>query len=56
MSCKCAVRCDEYHGWRCTITDGRCEYLVPNSKRCAADFGEGPDVDVDNEQEAANEQ
>lgn len=30
MSCKCARTTDEYHGWKCTITEM---------------FGEGPDVD-----------
>lgn len=23
MSCKCAIRTDEYHGWECSITEGR---------------------------------
>lgn len=44
MSCKCAKATDENHGWECTITDGPCEFLVPNGKRCAEIFGEGPDV------------
>lgn len=44
MSCKCAVSTDEYHGWECSITGGPCMYLVPNSKRCAEEYGEGPDV------------
>ena len=24
MTCKCAVRTDEYHGWKCSITEGSC--------------------------------
>lgn len=45
MSCKCAKMTDEYHGWKCTITDGACMYFIPNSKACARDYGEGPDAD-----------
>ena len=45
MSCKCAKRTDQWHGWECTITDGECMYLFPDSKACARDFGEGPDAD-----------
>ena len=44
MACKCAYRTDEYHGWGCTVTDGACMFLVPNSKACAEEYGEGPDV------------
>jgi len=45
VSCKCAKRTDQWHGWECTITDGECMYLFPDSKACARDFGEGPDAD-----------
>lgn len=38
--CVCAERTDEYHGWRCTITDGACMYLYPNQKACADEYGE----------------
>lgn len=50
MSCKCAEKCDEYNGWRCTVTDGECVFLYPSSKRCAEICGEGPDA-----KEAADE-
>lgn len=43
--CKCASQTDEWHGWKCSITDGPCEFLTPNSKKCAEEFGEGPDSD-----------
>lgn len=43
-NCTCAIPCDEFHGWRCSITDGECMYLVPDSKACARDYGEGPDA------------
>lgn len=44
MSCKCAKRTDEYHGWECEITEGACMFLIPDSKACAEQYGEGPDV------------
>lgn len=44
MACKCAERTDEYHGWRCTVTDGACMFPHPNSKACAEKYGEGPDA------------
>lgn len=44
MSCKCARKTDEYHGWECSITEGACIFLIPDSKRCAENFGEEPDT------------
>lgn len=51
MSCKCAIPTDEYSGWECSITGGACMYLVPNSKRCAKEYGEGPDAYTETEKE-----
>lgn len=51
MSCKCAIRTDEYHGWECSITEGACMFLTPNSKACAEEYGEGPDADCDEDEE-----
>ena len=48
MGCKCAIATDEYHGWECSITEGPCMFLVPNSKKCAEEYGEGPDADDTN--------
>lgn len=45
MGCKYAIRTDEYHGWKCSVTDGACMFLIPNSKQCAEIFSEGPDAD-----------
>lgn len=45
MGCKCAIRTDEYHGWECSITEGPCMFLYPNSKTCAKKYGEGPDAE-----------
>jgi len=44
MACKCAIETDRWHGWECDITGGACMYLIPDSKQCAKDFGEGPDA------------
>lgn len=44
MSCKAAYATDEWHGWGCEVTGGACVYLTPNSKRCAEEYGEGPDA------------
>jgi hypothetical protein len=43
--CKCAIEIDEFHGWGCTVSGDHCVYLIPNSKSCAKDYGEGPDAD-----------
>ena len=43
MSCKCAIF-DNEEGWECSVSGDRCIYLVPNSKQCAEEYGEGPDV------------
>lgn len=42
MACRFAERCDEYHGYRCSETDGACVFLVPNEKVCYDIYGEGP--------------
>lgn len=53
-ACKCAERTDEFNGWRCSIIEGACMYFMPDSKRCAKEYGLGPDaegVDKDEEQQ-----
>lgn len=42
--CSCSRSTDEYHGWECTITEGACMFLSPDSKQCAKEYGEGPDA------------
>jgi len=54
MGCKCAKVTDEYHGWECSITDGECIYMYPDSKRCAKEYGEGPDAPHDNCEDCEN--
>lgn len=44
MACKCAIRVDEYNGWKCSVTDGECVFTYPSSKLCAEIWGEGPDA------------
>lgn len=51
MSCKCAERTDEYHGWACSVTDGACMFYHPDSKACAEKYGEGPDAHSSDEME-----
>lgn len=50
MTCKCAKRTDEYHGWECEITEGACMFFVPNSRLCAELYGEGPDAEYNDEE------
>ncbi|MEF9952221.1 MAG: hypothetical protein RR782_02550 [Clostridium sp.] len=44
MSCRWASY-DIDEGWECSVTGDRCIYMIPNSKRCAEEYGEGPDAD-----------
>lgn len=30
--CICAIETDEYHGYRCDVTDGECMFLFPDEK------------------------
>ena len=50
-NCKAAYHTDEWHGYGCNITEGACMFLVPDSKKCADMYGEGPDAEQDNEAE-----
>lgn len=56
MACKCAIPTDEYHGYECSITEGACMFLVPNSKRCAEVYGEGPDAEGFDEEDNSEEE
>lgn len=51
MACKNA-KFDNEDGWYiCDVTGNRCCFVTPNSKICAATYGEGPDVKSNTEQE-----
>lgn len=41
--CKCASF-DLDEGWKCSVSGNRCVYIIPDSKACARDYGEGPDA------------
>lgn len=44
MSCKCASY-NSKGRYNCTASGSECIYLFPNSKRCAEEYGEGPDAE-----------
>ena len=45
MSCKCAKYDAEDGRYLCSVSGDNCMYLIPNSEKCAKDYGEGPDVE-----------
>ena len=49
MSCKCASISKDCCMWVCSITGDQCMYMIPNSKQCAKDYGEGPDANNESE-------
>ena len=48
--CKAAYHTDEWHGYGCSITEGACMFLFPDSRRCAQEYGEGPDAESQEEE------
>lgn len=55
MSCVCAKRTDEYHGWECEITGDACMYLIPSQDACADAYGEVEHTDKFREEGGQNE-
>lgn len=55
-NCKAAYYTDGWHGYGygCSITEGACMFLFPDSKCCAQEYGEGPDA-KEEEDEGADE-
>ena len=47
MGCKYATFNSDSGRWNCSVSGDGCMYLAPNSKRCAEDYGEGPDVNME---------
>lgn len=43
MACRCAEFDSDIGRYICDVTGDACMYLTPNSKKCAEDYGEGPD-------------
>lgn len=54
-NCKAAYYTDEWHGYGCSITEGPCMFLFPNSKACAEKYGEGPDTNGEKDGEETQE-
>ncbi len=54
--CKAAYCTDEWHGYGCSITEGACMFLIPDSKACAERYGEGPDAGETDESEESDGQ
>lgn len=44
MACICAKYDPSEGRYECSVTGDYCMYMHPNSKRCAEDYGEGPDA------------
>lgn len=49
MNCRCSEYDSDEGRYYCEISGSQCTYLIPNSKKCAEEFGEGPDVEGLNE-------
>lgn len=45
MNCKCANYNEDEGRYYCEVSGSQCMYLFPSSKRCAEDYGEGPDAE-----------
>ena len=41
MGCICAIK--TINGYKCNITEEKCNFDIPDSKRCAEEYDEGPD-------------
>lgn len=52
--CKAAYHTDEWHGYGCSIMEGACMFLFPDSERCAQEYGEGPDAESREEENENN--
>ena len=46
MSCKAAKLDPDEGRYDCAVSGNQCIYLFPDSKRCAEEYGEGPDADT----------
>lgn len=49
MSCKCVTFDSDSCRWQCEVSGDGCIYFIPDSKRCAEEYGEGPDVEEGHE-------
>lgn len=44
MSCKAAKLDQDSGRYDCEVSGSQCIYLIPSSKACAEEYGEGPDA------------
>ncbi|MDF2883836.1 MAG: hypothetical protein K0R54_4400 [Clostridiaceae bacterium] len=44
MDCTFASFDEDLGRYKCSVSGDECVYFIPNSKSCAKDYGEGPDV------------
>ena len=44
MSCKAAKFDPDEGRYYCDVSGDQCMYYIPNSKKCAEEYGEGPDA------------
>ena len=49
MGCNAAVFDEDTGRYQCEISGSGCMYLIPSSKACAEQYGEGPDADGEDE-------
>jgi len=50
MSCKSATFEPDEGRYTCSVSGDGCMYMLPDSKQCAKDFGEGPDANNESEE------
>lgn len=55
MSCKAAKFDPDEGRYYCDVSGDQCMYYIPNSEKCAEEYGEGPDVDDENEEKSVVE-
>lgn len=54
MSCICATFDPDTGRYECSVSGDQCMFLVPNSKACAKEYGEGPDAEFIEKEEENN--
>lgn len=47
MGCKWSTYEPDEGRYLCEVTGDQCMYYIPSSKKCAEEYGEGPDVDYE---------
>ena len=51
MSCKAAKFDLDEGRYYCDVSGDQCMYYIPNSKKCAEEYGEGPDAYCEEDEE-----